>query len=143
MNRRKTVMLAVAGMVSMITGSRRARAGSHFQEDGPMVMASGDDVPGLTNARSGSAAQLCDLKAVGPEAQVTAIQHLGDTFEVTTADGRKMAFREVDLRIKIDTGEKGPLIGKPVIMPGGMMDDRVTLFFASPAEVGTLVKYGS
>lgn len=74
---------------------------------------------------------------------MTAIQHRGDTFEVTTADGRKAAFRQTNLRIKIDTSDHGPFAGKPVILPGGMMGDRVTVFFALPMEVATLIKYGS
>ena len=141
MNRRKTVMLTVAGMVSIITGPRRARAGFHSQEDGPMRVASADDVSGSSKARS--AAQLRNLKAVGPEAQVTAIHQRGDTFEITTADGRKTAFRQTNLRIKIDTSDQGPDAGKPVILPGGMMGDRVTVFFALPMEVATLIKYES
>lgn len=138
MNRRKTVMLAVAGMVSTITGSRRARAGFPSREDGPTAAVDGD-ASDSRNTRSASAAKLRDLKAVGPEAQVSAIRQRGDTFEVTTADGRKTIFRHTNLRIKIDTSDQGPRVGRPVILTGGVMGDRVTVFFALPTEVATLI----
>lgn len=140
MNRRRTVMLTFGGMIGIITGARRARAGFHSQEDGPIARAGGADVSGSSNAMPALAAKLRDLKAVGPEAQVTAIHHRGDTFEVTTADGRTTTFRKTNIRIKIDTSDQGPHLGRPVILPGGMRGDRVTVFFASPAEVATLIK---
>ncbi|EIG62839.1 hypothetical protein Bra1253DRAFT_07779 [Bradyrhizobium sp. WSM1253] len=142
MNRRKTVMLAIAGVVGIVTGSRRARAELNSHGDGRMAMAS-DEMSGVSNATHGSAAQLRDLKAVGPEAQVTAIQHRGDTFEVTTADGRTTVFRQTNLRIKIDASDRGPFAGKPVMLPGGMMGDRVTVFFALPADVAALIAFAS
>jgi cytochrome c len=120
MNRRKTVMLAVAGMISIVTGSRRARAELDPRRDGPTATAD-NDASGLRNATPASAAQARELKAVGPQAQVTAIQHRGDTFEVTTADGRKAVVQQTNLRIKIDTSDHGPFAGKPVILPGGTM----------------------
>ena len=44
---------------------------------------------------------------------------------------------------KIDSTDRGPLTGKPVILPGGMMGDRATVFFAAPAEIVTLIKHRS
>lgn len=140
MNRRRTVMLTVGGMIGIITGARRARARFHSQEDGPIAGAGGTDVSGLGNAMPASAVKLRDLKAVGPEAQVTAVHHRSDTFEVTTADGRTTTFRQTNLQIKFDTSDRGPHVGRPVILPGGMRGDRVTVFFASPTEVATLIK---
>ena len=37
---------------------------------------------------------------------------------------------------KIDDGA-----GKPVILPSGMMGDRASVFFASPAEMSALIKH--
>src|SRR5690242_13422955 len=85
-----------------------------------------------------SASQLPNLKAVGPQAQITAMRHHGNTFEVTTADGRRTILEEGNLRFKIDTSDLGPWVGKPVILAGGMKGDRATVFFASPAEIGAI-----
>jgi cytochrome c len=82
-----------------------------------------------------SASQLPNLKAVGPQGQITAIRRYRDTFEVTTADGRRTVFQEANLRFKIDASELGPLPGKPVVLPGGKWGDRATVFFASPTEI--------
>lgn len=42
---------------------------------------------------------------------------------------------EINLRLKIDSSAPG----RPVILPGGMMGNRVTMFFASAAEIGDLI----
>jgi hypothetical protein len=62
---------------------------------------------------------------VGPESQVAGIGHVGSTFEVKTADGRKTSFSETRLRFKIDSSAFGPSTGQPVNLPGGMIGDRV------------------
>lgn len=98
-------------------------------------------VGGLVSAAAptvASASQLPNLKEVGPQGQVMAICRYCDTFEITTADGRRAAFQEANLRFKIDTSDLGPMAGKPVILPGGARGDRATVFFASPAEIGVI-----
>ena len=35
----------------------------------------------------------------------------------------------------------GPVAGKPVMMPAGMMGDRASVLFASPEEIGTFIKH--
>ena len=87
--------------------------------------------------------QLANLKTVGPQGQVKGISHRGDSFDVTTADGRTTAFPETNLRFKVDTSDQGPLSGRPVILPSGMMGDRAVVFFASPADIGRIVEYQS
>ena len=69
------------------------------------------------------------------------IHYHQDTYKVTTADGRNADFWEANLRFKIDSSTTGPLSGKPVILPTGMMGDRASVFFASPAEMSTLIKH--
>jgi len=85
--------------------------------------------------------KLKNLKIVGMEHQVVSIRHHGNTFEVTTADGRNAAFPDTNLHFKIDASDNGPPAGRPVILPGGMMGDRAIVFFASPAEISALINH--
>jgi cytochrome c len=98
------------------------------------------------HGRAASAAQQMapafeDLKKLGPDHQVTAIRYCRDTYHVETADGRSRDFWEHNLRFKTDSSGTGPLPGKPVIMPAGMMGDRASLFFASPEDIAGIVKH--
>ena len=63
--------------------------------------------------------------------------HLG---ELLAADGKTADFWEANLRFKTDASSTGPLAGKPVIMPAGMMGDRASVFFAAPGEISTFIK---
>jgi hypothetical protein len=85
-----------------------------------------------------SASQLANLKAVGLQGQIIAIRRNGNAFEVKTADGRNSVFQESNLRFKVDSSDLGPLVGKPVVLPGGRRGDRATIFFASAAEIAAL-----
>lgn len=75
------------------------------------------------------------LREVGPDQQVAAIRHCGDAYYVTTAAGGEFPFWETNLRIKIDTSERGPGQGKPVLVPSGMAGDRVSVVFSSLAQL--------
>lgn len=118
LNRRATFMLAIGGMAGL--GSRPSVARAQTR----MTMS-----------------QLQNLKIVGVEHQVVSIRHHGNTFEVTTADGRNAAFPDTNLHFKIDASDNGPSAGRPVMLPGGMMGDRATVFFASPTEISALIKH--
>jgi cytochrome c len=82
-----------------------------------------------------------DLKKLGPEHQVQAIRYCHDAYQVTTADGQTREFWEANLRFKTDSSDTGPLPGKPVIMPAGMGEDRASVFFTTPEEIGTFIKH--
>lgn len=71
------------------------------------------------------------LKEVKPEQKITAIRHCGDAYYVTTASGAEYPFWETNLRIKIDTSERGPKDGKAVLLRSGMAGDRVSVVFPS------------
>ena len=71
------------------------------------------------------------LKEVKPEQQITAIRHCGDAYYVTTTAGAEYPFWETNLRIKIDTSERGPKNGKPVLLRSGMAGDRISVVFPS------------
>lgn len=88
-----------------------------------------------------AAPQFTDLKKLGPDRQVQAIRYCNDTYQVTTADGNSQDFWEANLRFKTDSSNTGPLSGKPIIVPAGMMGDRASVFFAAPEEIGAFVKH--
>ena len=71
------------------------------------------------------------LKGAGPEQQITAIRHCGDAYYVSTAAGAEYPFWETNVRIKIDTSERGPGQGKAILLRSGMAGDRVSVVFSS------------
>ncbi len=85
--------------------------------------------------------EFTDLKKIGPDKQVTSIRICHDSYFVTTADGKMADFWEPNLRFKTDSSDTGPLAGKPVILPAGMMGDRASVFFASPDEITPFIKH--
>lgn len=108
-----------------------------------------DDLIAFLKAESGgqvrlpaamTAAPFADLKKLGAAHQVRAISYCHDTYHVTTADGRTADFWEANLRFKTDSSNTGPLPGKPVFMPAGMMGDRGSVFFAAPDEISKFIK---
>jgi hypothetical protein len=127
MSRRAALALAVVGSTSFAPRVARADAGDR---------AKGRNLPPQAAAKPA----LRDLKTVQPDGQVVGIDHVDRTFEVSTADGRRTSFSETSLRFKIDSSEFGPPVGRPVILPGGMVGDRATVFVASAAEIGVLMK---
>lgn len=82
-----------------------------------------------------------DLKKVGPGEQVKAIRYCHDTYRVTTADGEMHDFWEANLRFKTDSTALGPPEGTAAILPGGMMGDRASVFFAKPEDISALIKH--
>jgi cytochrome c len=95
---------------------------------------------GMTGGMMGGGDELPDLKAAGPENQVTAIRHCGDTYTVATADGQEEPFWEFNLRFKTDGSDRGPAPGKPVIVGTNMSGDRAAVVFAAPAEISPFVQ---
>jgi cytochrome c len=81
-----------------------------------------------------------DLKALGPEQQVTAIRYCGDSYYVTTAAGETHPFWEFNLRFKTDSSASGPRPGHAALQPAGMMGDRASVIFAAPEEISALIE---
>lgn len=75
------------------------------------------------------------LAGAPAEQQVTRIRHCGDGYFVTTGDGAETPFFEMNVRLKLDTRSTGPEPGRPVIVGAGMMGDRVSVIFASVADL--------
>lgn len=95
-----------------------------------------DSKPGTRRAGP----RLPDLKKAPPEGIVKAVRHCGDTYFVTTGDGKLHKIWEFNLRLKTDTSITGPVPGKPVIVGTGMQGDRSAIVFAALREIGELVK---
>jgi cytochrome c len=140
MNRRSTLMLAIGSVAGIAFPS--AAAEFHKKNGrGRTLTATPSDTSGMGDMRTGFAPQFQNLKEVSPDRQVVAIRYNRDTYKITTADGRSTDLWEANLRFKIDSSENGPLSGKPVILPTGMVGDRATVFFASPTEMSALIKH--
>ena len=74
---------------------------------------------------------------------MVAVHYHQDTYSVTTADGRSTDFLggQSSLSRSDSNHAPVPLSGKPVILLTGMMGDRASVFFASPAEMSSLIKH--
>ncbi len=83
---------------------------------------------------------LPSLKSLETSALVTALRHCGDSYFVTTGDGVTKPFWEFNLRFKTNSTPEGPQPGKPAILRAGMMGDRATIVFASPAEISRFIQ---
>jgi cytochrome c len=83
--------------------------------------------------------QKADLRSAPAEGRVTSLTHCGDTYTVTTADGKVEKVWEFNLRLKTDSSDQGPLEGKPVIVGAGMRGDRASVVFAKPSEVSAFI----
>lgn len=83
---------------------------------------------------------LPNLKEAGVDSQVTAIRYCGDTYRLTTADGKTHAFWEFNLRFKTDGSADGPAVGKPVIVGTGMRGDRAAVVFSRPEEISDYIR---
>lgn len=73
------------------------------------------------------------------ETTVTAIRHCGDGYFIAMADGGESVHWEKNVRLKIDSTSTGPEPGKPVVAGAGMMGDRLSVIFASTADLTRFV----
>jgi cytochrome c len=81
-----------------------------------------------------------NLKKLDTNERVQKVTHCGDTYRVTTADGKTRAFWERNLRLKTDSSDDGPNKGAPALMGAGMMGDRADVIFADPGEISGFIK---
>lgn len=80
-----------------------------------------------------------NLKKLDPEDRVQAIRYCRDTYRVTTADGKTQSFWERNLRFKTDSSGDGPEKNAPAIVGSGMVGDRASVIFATPAEISGFI----
>lgn len=81
-----------------------------------------------------------DLRKAKPETIVKTIRHCGDTYFVTTGDGKTEKIWEFNLRFKSDNSDTGPVPGQPVLLGVGMRGDRAAVVFSSPSEFGAFIQ---
>jgi cytochrome c len=84
-------------------------------------------------------AERANLKKAAADAQVSSLTHCRDTYTLKTAKGATHKIWEFNLRLKTDSSEYGPAPGKPVLAGAGMMGDRSSIVFASPAEISSFI----
>ena len=80
-----------------------------------------------------------DLKNASLQRQVTAINYCGDTYTVTTADGKVSKIQEFNMRFKTDSSDFGPRSRRPVLVGAATPGDRASVVFAAPNEISTFV----
>jgi len=81
-----------------------------------------------------------NLRKLDLQDRVQTIRYCGDTYKVTTADGKTREFWERNLRFKTDSSEDGPEKGAPALVGAGMMGDRADVIFASPEDISAYVE---
>jgi cytochrome c len=89
----------------------------------------------------GGAGSIPNLKKLDPEDRVQNIQYCGDTYKVTTADGKTRDFWERNLRFKTDSSDDGPENNAPALVDAGMMGDRADVIFADPQEISSVIAH--
>jgi cytochrome c len=82
--------------------SQSAQQGGQGGMGGMTGMGGGSDVP--------------NLRKLDSEDRVQTIRYCGDTYKVTTADGKTHDFWERNLRFKTDSSEEGPEKGAPALV---------------------------
>lgn len=80
------------------------------------------------------------IRNTPPTARVAAIRHCGDSYFITTEDGRERPYWEKNIRLKIDSVETGPPPNVPIILGAGMQGDRFSVIFSSLADLKTFVE---
>src|SRR5262249_31936056 len=80
-----------------------------------------------------------NLKRLDPQERVRSINHCGDTYKVTTADGKTRDFWERNLRFKTDVSDDGPQKGAPALVGAGRRGDRADVIFAGPEEISGFI----
>ena len=81
-----------------------------------------------------------NLSHAGEDTLVTEIKHCENIYSVTTADGKKKDYWEVNIQLMVDSSETGPASGKPVRMETGSMGDRFAIVFHEPSEFAKFLK---
>ena len=102
----------------------------------PPVAAQGGGMMGMMGG-----GQVPNLQKLDAEDRVQSINHCGDTYNVTTADGKVRDFWERNLRFKTDVSSDGPQKGVPALVGAGMMGDRADVIFASPEEISGFISH--
>ena len=104
----------------------------------PKTAQGGNQMGGMMGMGGGG---VPNLKTLDPQDRVQSINHCGDTYKVSTADGKTRDFWERNLRFKTDVSDEGPQKGTPALVGAGMMGDRADVIFASPEEISGFIAH--
>ena len=104
----------------------------------PKTAQGGNQMGGMMGMGGGG---VPNLKTLDPQDRVQSINHCGDTYKVSTADGKTRDFWERNLRFKTDVSDEGPQKGAPALVGAGMMGDRADVIFASPGEISGFIAH--
>ena len=115
--------------------AKQARVPGFRPGHAPRAAQGGNPMGGMT--MGGGAVP--NLKTLDPQDRVQSINHCGDTYKVTTADGKMRDFWERNLRFKTDVSDDGPQKGAPALVDAGMMGDRADVIFGSPEEISGFI----
>jgi len=111
----------------------------HAQTQPPDSRRSGGMMPRGEGGMMGQR-EMANLRELPPERTVQAVKYCKGQYFVTTAAGDVLEFAEFNLRIKTDFSDKGPVQGKPALLPAAMMGDRAFLIFSDPAEISRYIE---
>ncbi|MES2855912.1 MAG: hypothetical protein V4692_08610 [Bdellovibrionota bacterium] len=81
-----------------------------------------------------------DLSKPSEKDRVVEIIHCGKYYSITTADKKRTRHWELNLEFKVNSGERGPVAGKPVRYETGSMGDRYAIVFHGADEIGKMIK---
>jgi cytochrome c len=90
-------------------------------------------------ARTSRAQNVPDLKQAPDSLVVSEAHYCRGKYRLTFADRSERDVMEMNLRMKTDSGSRGPHAGRPVVLPSGMRGDRFFLIFASPEEISAFL----
>ena len=86
-------------------------------------------------ARPARAQNVPDLKAAPDTDVVQRADYCQGMYRLTFRDGSVRELMEFNLRMKTDSGSRGPAPGRPVMLTSGMGGDRFFLIFSAPEEI--------
>lgn len=140
MRRRLPGLLAVVAILAALAGV----AAVHAQTQPPDRRGPGEMMPrgegGMMGGGRMGQREMANLKQLPPERTVQAVKYCKGQYFVSTAAGDVLEFSEFNLRIKTDFSDKGPVQGKPALLPAAMMGDRAFLVFSDPTEISRYVE---
>jgi len=94
----------------------------------------------LVSTRRAVGQEVPDLKKAPASRKAAKVEYCHGVYRIAFQDGKEQRVMEFNLRLKTDTGPRGPLPGTPVLLPAGMRGDRFFLVFSAPEEISRLVQ---
>ena len=81
-----------------------------------------------------------DLKRAPASRIVRSAAYCRGKYTLTFTDDSTTEVMEMHLRMKTDSGSRGPIAGRPVVLPSGMRGDRFFLIFSKPEEISAFLR---